>query len=77
MVNNTKNNVISNEQIATTNISQEDMIYMEYLIQKEIVRLLKKESREGGEKALLAAIKLREERPYLRVLRFFCERRVH
>jgi predicted nucleic acid-binding protein len=75
MVNNTKNNVISNEQIATTNISQEDMIYMEYLIQKEIVRLLKKESREGGEKALLAAVKLREERPYLRVLRFFCERR--
>jgi predicted nucleic acid-binding protein len=77
MVNNTKNNTISNEQITTTNISQEDMIYMEYLIQKEIVRLLKKESREGGEKALLAAIKLREERPYLRVLRFFCERRVH
>jgi predicted nucleic acid-binding protein len=75
MVNNTKNNTISNEQITTTNISQEDMIYMEYLIQKEIVRLLKKESREGGEKALLAAIKLREERPYLRVLRFFCEHR--
>ena len=74
MVNNTKNNVISNEQIATTNISQEDMVYMEYLIQKEIVRLLKKESREGGEKSVLAAIKLKEERRYLRLLRFFCNK---
>jgi predicted nucleic acid-binding protein len=75
MANNTENKGTRKGEVAPPSISTEDMIYMEYLIQKEIVRLLKKESREGGEKALLAAIKLREERPYLRVLRFFCEHR--
>lgn len=73
MANNTENKGTRKGEVAPPSISTEDMIYMQFFIQEEIVKLLTKESRMGGERALLAAIRLQEERRYLRQLRFFCK----
>ena len=73
MANNTENKGTRREEAAPPSISTEDMIYMEFLIQEGIVKLLTKESRVGGERALLAAIRLQEEKIYLRQLRVFCK----